>query len=108
MTPNEFVRHCAQEKTDLLAAYFNPTADTAVGAAIASLQLSTEQREAMKTILDTALTDAFYTMLLALDGEASLGGKQESYRLVDSEGNLIAGGGELEAAAWQNFQSEQP
>lgn len=55
----------------------------------------------------TALTDVFYTMLLALDGEASLGGKQETYRLTDSGGNLTSGQGELEAAAWQYFQRDR-
>ena len=108
MTPEEFAKCCAQEKSDLLAKYFDPTAGTAVGRAIASLELTAEQHTTMKAMLNTALTDTFYTMLLALDGEASLGGKQESYRLTDSEGNVIAGEGELEAAAWRHFQSEQP
>ena len=84
--------------------YFNPTGATAVGTAIASLALTTEQRETMKCVLNMVLTDTFYTMLLALDGEGALGGKQERYCLTDSEGNLIAGEGELEAAAWQHFQ----
>ncbi len=105
MTADEFARSCAQEKSDLLAMYLNPRPTTAVGTAIASLKLDNEQSEILKNILDTALTDAFYTMLLALDGEASLGGRQESYLLTDSNGNTISG--ELEAAAWQHFHGEQ-
>jgi hypothetical protein len=108
MNANKFAQSCAQEKSDLLARYFTPTTESAVGVAIASLKLSPEQRDVMKAILDAALTDAFYTMLLAIDGGASLGGKQESYRLIDSEGNLIAGQGVLEAAAWQHFQNARP
>jgi hypothetical protein len=105
MTADEFARCCAQEKSDLLAMYLNPRLITVVGAAVASLKLDNKQSEILKTILDTALTDAFYTMLLALDGEASLGGRQESYLLTDSNGNTITG--ELEAAAWQHFHSER-
>ncbi len=106
MTADEFASSCAQEKSDLLAMYLNPRTTTAVGTAVASLKLDNEQSEIMKTILDAVLTDAFYTMLLALNGEASLGGRQENYLLTDSDGNTITG--ELDAAAWQHFYGVQP
>jgi hypothetical protein len=53
--------------------YLNPDSGSSVASAIASLQLTPLQSEALKTILDTVLTDTFYTMLLALDDETSLG-----------------------------------
>ena len=50
------------------------------------------------------LTDVFYTLLLGLDGAASLGGVQAAYRILTAEGlEVSAGDGELEAEAWKQF-----
>jgi hypothetical protein len=54
-------------------------------------------------VLDGVLTDAFYTVLLALDGAASLGGRQVTYSLRDEGGREPTGSGEIEAAAWERF-----
>ncbi|KWT68142.1 hypothetical protein APV28_3336 [Comamonas testosteroni] len=47
-----------------------------------------------------------YTLLLGLDGAASIGGEQQTYTLHDEDGNLISDGGELEAAAWEAFHRQ--
>jgi hypothetical protein len=54
--------------------------------------------------VDGVLTDAFYTLLLGLDGSASIGGVQQCYDLRDESGDKITGDGELEAAAFTHFQ----
>ena len=67
--------------------------------------LSDSQRKSVHAALGTTLADAFYTILLGVDGAAALGGLQQSYRIEDEGGNVIsAGDGDLEAAAFEVFQ----
>lgn len=47
-----------------------------------------------------------HTLLLGLDGEASLGNTQITYKLYDENGNLLNECGELEAAAYRYFVEE--
>ena len=102
MTSAEFVACVAKEKEDLLAVYFGAGSEAAVAKQIEALRLSPEQTEKVKAILDGALTDAFYTFLIALDGEGSLGGQQRLFELRDEDGTLLSGGN-LEGPAWEQF-----
>jgi hypothetical protein len=102
MTPKDFVEGFFQLKQELLDTYFKSQPDSAVGAQIASLCLSPSQQATLKEILDGALNDALYTVLLGLDGEASIGGVQEAYELYDESGNLLTGG-EIEGWAGERF-----
>ena len=45
----------------------------------------------------------FYSVLLGLDGESSIGNTQQTYKIYDEEGNLISDCGELEASAMNTF-----
>jgi hypothetical protein len=103
MTPEEFVNCCAREKDDLLSTYIDPTSQSMVAKKIATLGLNPNQIEIMVNILDTALTDAFYTVLLALDGAASIGGAQQLYKLFDDDGNELTG--TLEPLAYERFHN---
>jgi hypothetical protein len=105
MTPEQFVECCVEEKQFLLAAYMDPNSGSGVAESIASMKLSPEQRTMLKNILDGALTDTFYTLILALEGAASLGGKQVRYSLRDEEGAELTG--KLEGMAWQAFHGSQ-
>ena len=92
----------------MLADYANASGQSAVVALLAEANLSQEQKGLVVSAIDTALTDAFYTVLLAIDGSASLGQTQQSFILTDSDGNMIANGdGRLEAAAWEALQSNR-
>ena len=102
MTPRDFANLCASEKLSLLNAYFDVTTETAVGALIRDLSLTSSQSAIMRQVIDSVLTDAMYGLLLGLDGTASIGGTQQPYRLIDEVGNLLTGG-KLEAEAWQAF-----
>jgi hypothetical protein len=106
MTPEEFVQCFVAEKETLLQTYFMPDSETDVGMRLGKLGLDSERLLAVREILDGALTDAFYTVLLAIDGEASLGGKQILYKLLDDNGTELTGG-EIEAAAWEAFHGEE-
>ena len=63
------------------------------------MALSPEQERQLREMLDVFATDAMYTLLLGLDGSTALGGDQRHYTLLDEEGSVIAGEGDLEAAA---------
>jgi hypothetical protein len=90
----------------MLAEYAKLNGQSEVGRHLRAAGLSGAQREHVAKALETALTDAFYTILLALDGAASLGGEQQVYRVVDEGGHTISGGdGTLEAAAFTALQS---
>ncbi len=72
---------------------------------IAQLQLEPDKLKLLSQILDGVLTDAFYTVLLGLEGQASIGGRQEAYRLCDAQGTVLTGG-EIESEAWRAFHGD--
>lgn len=104
MTPEEFVKLFYHEKTDFFNEYFSKDSDLAVTKLIESLDFTSEQLETMKSIVDGILDDVFYTILLGIDGEANIGGKQIDYKLFDEEGNELTVSGRIEAAAGEIFQ----
>ena len=106
MDATEFAISCKRERDMMFEEYANPQRETAVGQYLDAAKLSTVQREHVMKALNQALTDSFCTMLMALDGAASLGGNQQSYRIFDENGDTVSSGtGGLEAAAFLAFQS---
>lgn len=101
MDADAFVANWYAEKEQLLAAAWTP--GTACAARIASMALSPEQERQLREMLDVFATDAMYTLLLGLDGSTALGGDQRPYTLLDDDGSVIAGEGDLEAAAYAWF-----
>lgn len=99
MNADDFAKLCRQEKDSILKDY-------AEGSRLAALRLDDSQASSLRTLLNDALTDAFYTLLLGLDGCASIGGVQQVYKVHDESGNLISDCGDLEAAAYEHFQEE--
>ena len=69
MTPREFVDCFSREKEALLRTYLNRSG-TSVASKIAQLQLEPDKLKLLSQILDGVLTDAFYTVLLGLEGRA--------------------------------------
>src|SRR5215217_5416283 len=107
MKPKRFAKELAAEKDALVADYFRARSQSSVAQQIAALRLPPARRKHLRAILDGALTDLCYTMLLALDGEARLGKlPQQEFRLEDGDGNVLTGG-ELEAAAWEVFHGDE-
>lgn len=103
MTGEEFVRLCFAEKEAMLQEYCVPESETKVSALLRELLPAGADREKLREMLDTVMTESWYTMLLALDGSASLGGTQMTYQIHDEDGNVLNECGELEAAAWEVF-----
>ena len=104
MTPKEFVQLFHKEKSDLLNIYFSNLKNTEVGLDIESLNLTEDQINIMKGIIDKVLTDTMYTILLGIEGEASIGGIQQKYKLYDENGDNLTGYGEIEEYAYEYFQ----
>src|SRR6476620_505129 len=99
MTADEFVKGFYLERQSLIDTYFNLDSKTEVSELIKALNLDDKGTERLRQILNSSLRDTFYTILLALDGEASIGDKQPPYKLFDEENNELTGG-EIEAAAY--------
>ena len=105
MTPKQFAEGFYLEKEKLIDLYFSSNKQTAVSELIKSPNLDPKSKLVLKKVVDGALTDAFYTILLGLDGEAQIGNRQETYSLKDEEGNELSGG-EIEVYAWEYFQNK--
>ncbi len=105
MSTEEFVKAFYVEKQDFLKEYLSKNPESEVGQLIKSLSLTDQQTEIMKKIMNNSLTDAFYTILLGLDGSASIGGIQETYDLKDEKGNQLSG--DIEGYAYDYFQEKR-
>ena len=72
------------------------------------LGLNNSDIQRLKPLVKEVLGDAFYTLLLGLDGSASIGGIQGAYEIKNESGELISdGAGDLEAIAWKLFRNER-
>jgi len=91
MTAKEFANLFYSEKQDLLRLFFENTEQTHVGKLISEMNLNSEQVAQLKKVMDAALTDCLYTILIGLDGGASIGGLQEDYVLTDESGQVLSG-----------------
>ena len=101
----EFVLRFKDERDSMLASYLAPEPTTFVGKLLREADLDGGKRESVAAALDQALTDAFYTILPGLDGSASIGGVQQSYRIHNDAGAVIShGNGDFEAVAFEVFQ----
>lgn len=101
MTAKEFVENFKLEKDSLLREFTNIDSQSGVQQIIQSMELNEEQSEILKQVLDSVLRDTFYTILLGLDGCASIGKNQELYEIKDEDGNLLSG--EIEGYAYEYF-----
>lgn len=106
MTAEEFVKAFYQERQSLIDIYFNADSKSDVFDLIRSLNLDDKGTERIRQILNSALRDTFYTILLGLDGEASIGDKQILYKLFDEENNELTGG-EIEVFAYEYFHNNK-
>ncbi|UKN03458.1 hypothetical protein K6119_08020 [Paracrocinitomix mangrovi] len=106
MTSEEFVKGFKDLKDDLIKEYLN-SQQTEVGKKIAELHL--EDKSQIKSILDGALTDCMYSILLGLDGCASIGNNmQQPFQIKDENGQAVSeGDGTLEALAYDFFHGER-
>ena len=109
MTSDEFAKNFYLEKLNFLKSCFEeqPKYPSAVNTKIKEMALDDTQQEQLKDVIDTLLTDVFYSVLLGLDGEHSIGNIQQTYKIYDEEGSLISDCGELEASAYEYFHERK-
>ena len=109
MTSDEFAKNFYIEKLNFLKSCFeeHPKYPSAVNAKIKEMALDSTQQEQLKIVIDTLLTDVFYTILLGLDGESSIGNTQQTYKIFDEDNNLISNCGKLEASAYEYFHERK-
>ena len=103
MTSDDFAKNFYIEKLNFLNSCFEefPKYPNAVNTAIKKMALSSTQQEQLKEVINTLLTDVFYSILLGL------GNTQQTYKIYDAEGNLISECGELEASAYEYFHEHK-
>jgi len=106
MTADEFVKGFYLERQSLIETYFNTENKTDVSELIKALNLDDKGNERLWQILSGSLRDTLYTILLGLDGEASIGDKQTMYKLFDEENNELTGG-EIEVSAYEYFHNNK-
>jgi len=99
----QFAAHCDELRKELVRDFTNPASGSAVAASIDALGLEHGQSRQLAALLDTVVRDTVYTLLLALDGAASLGSCQQQFTLTGEDGNVIEG---IEDAAWQCFHGD--
>lgn len=105
MNTEEFVKAFYKEKQNFLIEYLSKNPESEVGQLIKSLNLTEQQTKIMEKIMNNSLTDVFYTILIGLDGSASIGGIQETYDLKDGKGNRLSE--DIESYAYEYFQENR-
>lgn len=106
MTGEEFVKLCYEEKESTLREYFDKSSKSEVAEKIRKLILSGVSESDLNELIDLVMTESYYTLLLGLDGETSLGGKQITYQLYDENNELLNECGEIEENAFSYFIEE--
>ena len=104
MTAEEFVKNCYKEKQEMLKIYFDKEKETQVGNQIKNIVSKGISTDEVKELLDSVMNEVFYTILLGLDGETSLGDVQMQYKVYDENDNLLDG---IESYAYESFMNEE-
>jgi len=107
MNTQQFVKNFRDEMESQFREYTSDEPETAVGKLLSELQLSGQDREKLHQAVRFLLIDTYYTVLLGLDGCATLGSSQHTFKVYDEDGNLISECGDIEAEAWEQFQNDQ-
>lgn len=103
MTAEEFVKAVKAEKDVSLELYFSKHHETLIGNLINDIIENGATRDNLHELINQVFNENCYSLLMALDGEASLGDTQISYKLFDEEENELTGSGEIESAAYEQF-----
>ncbi len=83
ITSEEFVEEFKLLKDDLIQGYFTVDSEISRISLLEKSGMNHEQIHLTKKIVSEVLTDALYTVLLGLDGSASIGCHQIMYKLLD-------------------------
>ncbi|GKS73319.1 hypothetical protein AVME950_00505 [Acidovorax sp. SUPP950] len=104
MQASEFVSNWYQLKGELVAAFTTADGTSETAKKITALNLTPTQFKQVECIIDNVIRDTMYTLLLGLDGAASIGNDQRHLTIADESGQPI---GNLEDEAWRRFHGNQ-
>lgn len=105
MTAEEFVNNCYKEKQEMLKIYFDKEKETQVGNQIKNIvSKGSILNDEVKGLVNSVMNEVFYTILLGLDGETSLGDIQMQYKVYDENDKLLDG---IESYAYDSFMNEE-
>ena len=104
MNAEAFVNNCYKEKQEMLKIYFDEEKETQVGNQIKSIVSKGISNDEVKGLVDSVMNEVFYTILLGLDGETSLGDVQMQYKVYDENDNLLDG---IESYVYESFMNEE-
>jgi hypothetical protein len=109
MTTEEFVKNFYLEKQNSIKSSFDTQSEyrTLVSTKIEELNLDKIETEKLKKIISYLLDDTLYSILLGLDGSASIGNLQETFKIFDEEDNLISECGDLAGHAYEYFHENK-
>lgn len=102
----QFAKNWRVLQDELVDGVMDHNGRTEASRRVEAMALTTDQVAQLRGLLDVVLRDTLYTLLLGLDGCASIGPDQQVYRIHDEDGNLLSQSGQLEAAAWEVFHGE--
>ena len=104
MIAEDFVKNCYKEKQEMLKMYFDKEKETQVGNQIKNIISKGISSDELKKMINSVMNEVFYTVLLGLDGETSLGDVQMQYKVYDENDNLLDG---IESYAYDAFMDEE-
>jgi hypothetical protein len=104
VTPEVFVKEFEELKEYIGEGYFSEGSEISRLSRLQTAGFSTSQIALTKELVSEALTDALYTVLLGLEGSASISRHQEMYKLLDESGQELTG--KIESLAWERFHGK--
>lgn len=92
MRPEDLVNSIKSEIGGISDLYAQGAAgETEVGVKLDALGLNDSQHSEVILLIKKAMEEAAYTLICGLEGEASIGGTQHTYRILDEAGNELSG-----------------
>lgn len=101
----EFVKQFYIEKVKICNNCFDKEYGSLTNSLIKQLDLDKEQTNLLEKVIDSLMTDTFYSILLGLDGESVIGEEQKTYTIIDEDGNNLSDG-HIEVYAYEYFHNE--
>ena len=108
MNAQQFVANFKADKDMAMKLYFDGE-PSEVSERIKALGLPPDKLTEIEGIVDVVLTDTYYSILMGLEGSASIGEDQQGYTIIDEGGTVITDSahGDLGGYAWDAFQLDE-
>jgi hypothetical protein len=92
MSPKEFINNVVKSIDCLVTSYSKGReGPTYLGYELDNIGLTLLQREKVLALVKLAVGEATHNIICGIEGAVSLGGSQQSYKLIDETGNELTG-----------------